>query len=124
VADTEQYIRIVQLIQNRDYEQPDDLLEQVEEIVHDGEIAQRVIDALKTSMGQELGEIDTKSIHELAQKVIAQFDFKRDIVTYLTERMNLVAPNLTSLIGEQVGAKLISQAGSLTTLAKYPASTI
>lgn len=38
--------------------------------------------------------------------------------------MNDVAPNLTKLIGENVGAKLISQAGSLTTLAKYPASTI
>jgi len=31
---------------------------------------------------------------------------------------------LASLIGEQVGARLISKAGSLTNLAKYPASTI
>lgn len=38
--------------------------------------------------------------------------------------MNAVAPNLTSLIGEMVGSKLISHAGSLTNLAKYPASTI
>jgi len=34
------------------------------------------------------------------------------------------APNLTALIGEQVGARLISHAGSLTNLAKYPASTV
>lgn len=38
--------------------------------------------------------------------------------------MNAVAPNLTSLIGEMVGSKLIAHAGSLTNLAKYPASTI
>lgn len=38
--------------------------------------------------------------------------------------MNDVAPNLTELIGENLGAKLISQAGSLTSLSKYPASTI
>lgn len=38
--------------------------------------------------------------------------------------MDVVAPNLTSLIGENVAAKLISQAGSLMTLAKYPASTV
>merc|ERR1712086_852805 len=34
------------------------------------------------------------------------------------------APNLATLIGEMVGARLISHAGSLTSLAKYPASTV
>lgn len=43
---------------------------------------------------------------------------------FLKERMTSVAPNLTALIGEKVGAKMIAQAGSLTNLAKYPASTI
>jgi len=38
--------------------------------------------------------------------------------------MSKVAPNLSSLIGEMVGARLISHAGSLTNLAKYPASTV
>jgi len=38
--------------------------------------------------------------------------------------MNDCAPNLTALIGEQVGARLISHAGSLTNLAKSPASTV
>ena len=38
--------------------------------------------------------------------------------------MNAVAPNLTALIGEMVGSKLISHSGGLTNLAKYPASTI
>jgi len=36
----------------------------------------------------------------------------------------LVAPNLQWLIGDLVGARLISHAGSLTNLAKYPASTV
>ena len=38
--------------------------------------------------------------------------------------MDVVAPNLAALIGEMVGARLISHAGSLTNLAKYPASTV
>eukprot|EP00438_Fugacium_kawagutii_P021160 Skav201949 [mRNA] locus=scaffold2764:142053:144777:- [translate_table: standard] len=38
--------------------------------------------------------------------------------------MDLVAPNLAALIGEIIGARLISHAGSLTNLAKYPASTV
>ncbi len=38
--------------------------------------------------------------------------------------MEVVSPNLTSLIGENIAAKLIAHSGSLSTLAKYPASTI
>ena len=38
--------------------------------------------------------------------------------------MTAVAPNLNTLIGEMVGARLISHAGSLLNLAKYPASTV
>jgi nucleolar protein 56 len=38
--------------------------------------------------------------------------------------MNLVAPSLTALLGERIGARLISHAGSLTNLSKYPASTV
>jgi len=45
-------------------------------------------------------------------------------VTYLATKMNDVAPSLTALLGERVGARLISHAGSLTNLSKYPASTV
>ena len=38
--------------------------------------------------------------------------------------MHAVAPNLSALIGEIVGARLISHSGSLVNLAKCPASTI
>merc|ERR1712080_610519 len=40
------------------------------------------------------------------------------------DKMASVAPNLATLIGDTVGARLISHAGSLTNLAKYPASTV
>ena len=38
--------------------------------------------------------------------------------------MATLAPNVTALVGELVGGRLISHAGSLMNLAKYPASTI
>ena len=38
--------------------------------------------------------------------------------------MMAVAPNLTVLVGELVGARLIAHVGSLVSLAKAPASTI
>lgn len=50
--------------------------------------------------------------------------YRKQIAEYLHTKMNSVAPNLTTLVGDQVGARLISKAGSLTSLAKYPASTL
>ena len=34
------------------------------------------------------------------------------------------APNLTTLVGELVGARLVQHAGSIMNLAKQPASTV
>jgi nucleolar protein 58 len=38
--------------------------------------------------------------------------------------MQAIAPNLTLMVGEVVGARLIAHAGSLVNLAKFPASTV
>ena len=38
--------------------------------------------------------------------------------------MQAIAPNLTALVGELVGARLIAHAGTLINLAKAPASTV
>merc|ERR1719469_565243 len=43
---------------------------------------------------------------------------------YLDNKMGNLAPNLTEIIGSNVGAKLIAHTGSLVKLAKCPASTI
>merc|ERR1711951_253403 len=47
-----------------------------------------------------------------------------ELSTYLRSKMSVVAPNLATLIGDTVAARLISHAGSLTNLAKCPASTV
>merc|ERR1712077_122015 len=59
-----------------------------------------------------------------ATRVIALADYRKMVSTYLQDKMSSVAPNLATLIGDTVGARLISHAGSLTNLAKYPASTV
>lgn len=51
-------------------------------------------------------------------------EYRDDMQKYLAEKMMAVAPNLTQVVGENIGAKLIAHSGSLTSLAKYPASTI
>jgi len=51
-------------------------------------------------------------------------EYKANLQGYLKKKVTDIAPNLTALVGELVSARLISHAGSLTTLAKYPASTV
>jgi nucleolar protein 56 len=51
-------------------------------------------------------------------------EYRKKLYEYLVTKMNDIAPNLTSLIGEVVGARLISHAGSLSNLAKCAASTL
>ncbi|XP_058823391.1 nucleolar protein 56 [Topomyia yanbarensis] len=99
-------------------------LEGLEEIVMDSEKAQAIIDASKMSMGMDISVIDLLNIEMFAKRVVKLSEYRQQLSEYLHSKMTNVAPNLQSLIGDQVGARLISKAGSLTNLAKYPASTV
>ena len=83
-----------------------------------------MLDASKHSMGMDISEIDLLNIHAFAERVIKLAEYRTKLQDYLHNKMGLVAPNLQSLIGDAVAARLISHAGSLTNLAKYPASTV
>merc|ERR1711904_207582 len=65
-----------------------------------------------------------QNIDRFAGEVINLALMRKTLHEYLKAKMDLVAPNLCSLIGEIIGARLIAHAGSLTNLAKYPASTV
>lgn len=56
--------------------------------------------------------------------MIALAEYRAQLYDYLKSRMAAIAPNLTVLVGELVGARLIAHAGSLLSLAKQPASTV
>merc|ERR1739846_312535 len=75
-------------------------------------------------MGMECSAVDMVNIINFTQRMIKLAEFRKNLSNYLTEKMALVAPNLATLIGDTVGARLISHAGSLTNLAKCPASTV
>merc|ERR1712205_264363 len=64
------------------------------------------------------------NIESFAKRVISLAEYRTSLHNYLNNKMSVVAPNLGALIGDIVGARLISHAGSLTNLAKYPASTV
>lgn len=80
--------------------------------------------AAEISMGTEISDSDIAHINSLCEQVISITAYRTQLAEYLRNRMNAIAPNLTALVGELVGARLISHAGSLLNLAKHPASTI
>ncbi|KAB8279693.1 nucleolar protein nop5 [Aspergillus flavus] len=80
--------------------------------------------AADRSMGTEISEEDLENIQALAEQVVGFTEYRQQLAGYLTARMNAIAPNLTALVGELVGARLIAHAGSLTNLSKSPASTL
>lgn len=63
-------------------------------------------------------------VNLLPSQVIELSEYRGQLFDYLKSRMAAVAPNLTVLVGELVGARLIAHAGSLINLAKQPASTV
>lgn len=103
----------------------DDSLHEIAAIVNDdGDIAQAIIDAARVSMGQDISESDMENVSAFANRVVKLTDYRKSLFQYLVNKMSVVAPNLAALIGEVVAARLISHAGSLTNLSKYPASTV
>jgi nucleolar protein 58 len=76
------------------------------------------------SMGTEISEEDILNIQYLCTQITTISDYRSQLYEYLRNRMNAIAPNLTILVGELVGARLIAHAGSLINLAKYPSSTV
>lgn len=88
------------------------------------EIEAAVKNAADRSMGTEITEEDLENIQNLAEQVVQFTEYRLQLSSYLSARMNAIAPNLTALVGELVGARLIAHAGSLVNLSKSPASTI
>ena len=129
VPDNYQYARCVGYVRDkttlRDKEREAEHVEKLADILDDDTVrARNAIDAGRASMGSDIAPIDLLNVVNFAERVTHLFAYRKSLQLYLNEKMNLVAPNLASLIGDTVGARLISHAGSLTNLSKYPASTV
>lgn len=123
VPDNHTYAKTALLIKNRK-ELSEANLEELEQVVMDSAKAQAIVDAARSSMGMDISPLDLINIELFASRVISLVEYRKELMEYLKGKMHGIAPNLATLIGETVGARLISHAGSLTNLAKYPASTV
>ena len=136
IPDNATYVKVVSLIENKEKlleelannEDGDNdesgLSKKITDIVIEPELTQRIFEAAKTSMGSELSEIDAINIKHFCDKVADLVKYRETLGGYLKDKMKMLAPNTTTLVGEILSARMISHAGSLSNLAKYPASTI
>lgn len=90
----------------------------------DEDLSQAILAAAKASMGMDCSAFDMANIVQFTTRMVKLAEYRKQLHAYLLEKMATVAPNLGTLIGETVAARLIAKAGSLTSLAKCPASTI
>jgi nucleolar protein 56 len=124
VNDNAQYAKCVQIIKSR-AQFTDEQVPALEEVFTETPSKGKdIFNAAKTSMGADISQYDLDSIWSFSERVIKLTDYRKHLHDYLLKKMNDIAPNLSALIGEMVGARLIAHAGSLTNLAKYPASTV
>ncbi|ESQ28509.1 hypothetical protein EUTSA_v10019711mg, partial [Eutrema salsugineum] len=85
------------------------------------EIEAQLKEAAVISRGKEVSD---QHILELCDQVVSLTEDRTKLHDDLKSRMNTVAPNLTALVGELVGARLISRGGGLLNLAEQPGSKI
>lgn len=151
VNDNYLYARVAKLIEDKS-KLSEEHIPALTEILGDEDKAKEVVEAGKASMGrslvfipqfdlifsytlftcsffrpfagQDLTPVDLINVQLFAQRVMDLAEYRKNLYDYLVTKMNDIAPNLASLIGEVVGARLISHAGSLTNLAKCPSSTL
>lgn len=122
------YAKVVLVMSNRsslEDRTADSVKEELAAILEDDEaLVGRVYEKAVTSMGGDMAEVDWVNIRAFAERVVNLGEYRVFLQQYLVDRMMAVAPNLTTLMGQNIGAKLITKAGSLTNLVKAPASTI
>lgn len=124
VSDNATYAKLVLAIGNKKTLTDDKLHDIAAVVDDDGEKAEDIIHAARMSMGMDITETDLVMVKSFAESVSKMADYRKALSKSLDEKMGDVAPNLQCILGTPVAARLISHAGSLTNLAKYPASTL
>jgi len=119
ITDNLAFVRTIDLMGFRENAKSTDMSEVLPE-----EVEEKVKEAAEISMGTEISDEDITNIRHLCQQVVEIQEYRGQLYEYLKNRMMAIAPNLTVLVGELVGARLIAHAGSLMNLAKHPASTV
>jgi nucleolar protein 56 len=86
--------------------------------------AEQISKVAEKSMGADLEDDDLTQIQTLCKNTLQLYDMRQKLEGYMDSTMEEVAPNIKSLVGSLLGARLIALTGGLSNLAKMPASTV
>jgi nucleolar protein 56 len=79
---------------------------------------------LERTKGSNVRTEDFERIVSIAKECLHLHDVRKELSSYVDKNMNQIAPNINSIVGSTIGARLLARAGGLEKLAKLPASTI
>ncbi|CAH8627098.1 unnamed protein product [Schistosoma curassoni] len=122
VPDNPTFVKVIGLIRTRAGATEENL--EALEALTNSQVASDIIESAKSSVGFDITDDDAENLATFTEKINALIERRRLTQEYLAKKLAGVAPNLSTMIGDRVSARLIAHAGSLTNLAKFPASTI
>lgn len=78
----------------------------------------------KKSRGGQISDENLAIVQNISKQVLDLFELRQSLEKHIESQMELVAPNISAILGSAVGARILAKAGSLKRLATMPASTI
>ena len=110
ISNNETYIKLIAESENR------------EEILKN--FMEHFSEEIEESTGADIEEDDLLMLKSFAESIYSLQKSRKELETYIDNKMEAIAPNLRDLLGSTLGAKLIAHIGSIKRLATYPASVI
>ncbi|KDQ64691.1 hypothetical protein JAAARDRAFT_28331 [Jaapia argillacea MUCL 33604] len=119
VADPAMYIRAVRALGNSEDPTKVDLAG-----VLPPAVIMSVLVTATTTSGQTLDESRWAAVERACDLADRLEEARKKIFMYVSSRMNVLAPNLSAIVGTTTAAKLLGVAGGLSGLAKMPACNV
>ncbi|KAH0486486.1 MAG: hypothetical protein KVP17_003218 [Porospora cf. gigantea B] len=80
--------------------------------------------AASMSVGSPLPPMDLEQTMEACREALHLADARAEILRFVESRMQLLAPNLTRILGPAIGARLITLAGGIHAMARMPSQQL
>ena len=78
----------------------------------------------KKSRGGQISDENLAIVQNISKQVLDLFELRQSLEKHIESQMEIIAPNISAILGSAVGARILAKAGSLKRLATMPASTI
>ncbi|KAJ7047526.1 hypothetical protein C8F04DRAFT_1059164 [Mycena alexandri] len=119
VVDPAQYIRSVRVLANEE-----DLTKVDLSGVLPAAIIMSVVVTATTTSGKQLTDAEWLAVQRACDLADRLEEARKKIFMYVSSRMNVLAPNLSAIVGTTTAAKLLGVAGGLGALAKMPSCNV